>query len=404
MDGYELSSTPFFTNRNTSVRLFHGVSLLRNSLPVVIKRHDLFLVDKRQFLEDFNQVMNAGMAQARAEHSHSCKILELRLDFETSENRFSLYHILEALDRDLQKEIETRRQANAPLAETDLRTFLAQTSSALANAHKKVTPTQRIAHRDIKPQNIFLDSQGSYKIGDFGSYFEQKTTLHVSSVAGTLAYMSPQQRQIIAGQVVKYNPFQSDVFALGMTALSLATLRVLEQPWPLEGLEEIVRSIVCALGYSRTIQDLLLAMLSVDEDSRPSSQVIHDQLAPSVISNSTEEKKRPTEDLSGLASVWENRIKIIDFSRMRWVSSPLSSPIDIGEQSRYVWVDTGLFCSGGTQSLGQQSERSKQDAYLLKPGREWAVTRLADMITSRHSHGLWWYQAQRKVMVFGGTF
>ena len=150
--------------------------------------------------------------------------------------------------------------------------------------------------------------------------------------------MSPQQRQIITGQEVKYNPFQSDVFALGMTALSLATLEVLESPWPLEELEERVRSTVYALGYSSTVQDLLLAMLSVDEDSRPTMQAIQNQLALSVVS-------LRTEDLSGLVSVWENRIKIVNFSRMGWVSSPLSSPVDIGEQSRYVWVDSGLFAA-----------------------------------------------------------
>lgn len=137
MEGYEISPTPFFINRSSGVRLFHSTSL-QHSLPVVLKRHDLFLVDKSQFLEEFNHVLNAGMAQARVEHLNSCKILEMRLDCDVNENRYSLYHVLEALDRDLEKDIESRREANFPLNEADFRAFLTQTSSALAFAHSKV--------------------------------------------------------------------------------------------------------------------------------------------------------------------------------------------------------------------------------------------------------------------------
>lgn len=404
MEDYEVSPSPFFINRNSGVRLFHSTSLQRHGLPVVVKRHDLFLVDKPQFLEDFNHVLNAGLAQARVEHLNSCKILEIRLDCDVNENRYSLYHVLEALDRDLEREIDSRRQANFPLNEADFRTFLAQTSSALAFAHNKVSFTQGIAHRDLKPQNIFLDCQGNYKIGDFGSYFEKKATLLASSVAGTLAYMSPLQRQIIMGQEVKYDPFKSDVFALGMTALSLASLSGLDQPWPLQGLEKRVRLAVGKLGYSRVCRDLLLAMLSVEEGLRPSMQTVQDRLVQSIASPHIEEIKHHTANLSGLASVWENRIKTVDFSRKVWVSSPLSLSISIGEHIRYVWVDTGLFCSGGIQHLGQSSESFKQDAYLLTPGsRDWSVTHLPDMSVPRHSHGLWWFQTHRKVMVFGGT-
>lgn len=216
--------------------------------------------------------------------------------------------------------------------------------------------------------------------------------------------MSPLQREIITGQDVRYSPFKSDVFALGMTALSLATLTVLDVPWPLQGLEGRVRLAVRKLGYSQVCQDLLLAMLAVEEDLRPSMQTVQNLMGQSIASSCIEETKRPAATLSGLVSVWENRIKTVDFARKVWVSSPLSTTINIGEHSRYVWVDTGLFCSGGIQSLGQPSERFKQDAYLLKPGsRDWAVTHLTDMNVARYSHGLWWFQTNRKVMVFGGT-
>lgn len=81
MDGaYEFDPHPFFFNKATNVRLYHGFSLKRGHTPVVIKHHDIYLVDKPQFLSDFNQVINAGLAQARTDHTNSCKIIEIRLD------------------------------------------------------------------------------------------------------------------------------------------------------------------------------------------------------------------------------------------------------------------------------------------------------------------------------------
>jgi len=40
------------------------------------------------------------------------------------------------------------------------------------DAHSK-----QIAHRDLKPTNVFMTREGGYKIGDFGSYFEKKGSL-----------------------------------------------------------------------------------------------------------------------------------------------------------------------------------------------------------------------------------
>lgn len=49
-----------------------------------------------------------------------------------------------------------------------------------------------IIHRDIKPQNIFINEHGFFKLGDFGISRIQPGTGSVMSFKGTLAYMAPE--------------------------------------------------------------------------------------------------------------------------------------------------------------------------------------------------------------------
>ncbi len=49
-----------------------------------------------------------------------------------------------------------------------------------------------IAHRDLKPQNIFEDDDGFIKIGDFGSAYFNKNKDKYFKSSGTHYYMSPE--------------------------------------------------------------------------------------------------------------------------------------------------------------------------------------------------------------------
>jgi len=127
-----------------------------------------------------------------------------------------------------------RRIAGKPL---DLETMLSlgiDISCGLAAAHGK-----GVIHRDIKPANIFLTEEGHAKILDFGlAKLEAKPRrvaepVHVTAgetvsgteidstsrntIAGTLAYMSPEQ---VRGKQIDA---RSDLFSFGIVLYEMAT-------------------------------------------------------------------------------------------------------------------------------------------------------------------------------------
>jgi len=68
-----------------------------------------------------------------------------------------------------------------------------------------------IVHRDMKPANVLISHDGAVKVGDFGiaKATQQKHVTEVGTIAGTAAYMAPEQR---AGQAVDA---RADEFGVG---------------------------------------------------------------------------------------------------------------------------------------------------------------------------------------------
>jgi serine/threonine-protein kinase len=119
--------------------------------------------------------------------------------------------------------------------------IMEQTLSALEFAH-----TKGFVHRDIKEQNILVD--GNYpkyiaKLTDFGLSKSYKQTgmsgvTMVGDVAGTIAYMPPEQVR----DFKEVRP-PSDIYAVGMTAYSLLTGAHALDISPKAGIAETVKAI-----------------------------------------------------------------------------------------------------------------------------------------------------------------
>ena len=119
--------------------------------------------------------------------------------------------------------------------------IIEQTLSALDFAHGK-----GFVHRDIKEQNILVDGNfPNYvaKLTDFGLSKSYKQTgmsgvTMVGDVAGTIAYMPPEQVR----DFKEVRP-PSDIYAIGMTAYSLLTGAHALDITPNAGISETVKAI-----------------------------------------------------------------------------------------------------------------------------------------------------------------
>src|SRR3954468_13214108 len=110
--------------------------------------------------------------------------------------------------------------AFAPLPPRTTIEYAAQIASALATAHDA-----GLVHRDLKPGNIMVTPRGLVKVLDFGLALQtmpgdfSSTVTAQGVLAGTVAYMSPEQAQ---GQAVDS---RSDVFAFGCVLYEMLTGR-----------------------------------------------------------------------------------------------------------------------------------------------------------------------------------
>ncbi|KIJ55104.1 hypothetical protein M422DRAFT_239732 [Sphaerobolus stellatus SS14] len=131
-------------------------------------------------------------------------VVNMRYAFQDDENCFFVLDLM--LGGDLRFHLERLRS----LPEETVRFWVAELSSGLAFLHEK-----RIVHRDIKPDNILLDSQGHAHLTDFNVAVYHPQDRHLTSVAGSKAYMAPE---VLAHKGYTYS---ADWWSLGVTAYEL---------------------------------------------------------------------------------------------------------------------------------------------------------------------------------------
>ncbi|CAN5217481.1 hypothetical protein BH10ACI1_BH10ACI1_34890 [soil metagenome] len=132
--------------------------------------------------------------------------------------------------------------AEKTLSAAEFKSLVRQIVTAVAFAH-----SHGVLHRDLKPGNIMLTSDGQIKVLDFGlakvipqkQLFERNTELSRSStnglMIGTVSYMSPEQ---LRG---KRLDFRSDIFSVGIILYELLAKK---NPFNLESPAETIAAIL----------------------------------------------------------------------------------------------------------------------------------------------------------------
>lgn len=106
---------------------------------------------------------------------------------------------------------------NSRLTPRQCAELLLATAAAVGHAHR-----QGFVHRDLKPQNILIDSRGQPHVADFGlSLHESAQREHAGELAGTFPYMSPEQ---VRREVHRLDG-RSDLWSLGVILYELLTGR-----------------------------------------------------------------------------------------------------------------------------------------------------------------------------------
>jgi len=107
-----------------------------------------------------------------------------------------------------------RQRGGQPMPLQEVLVYFKALSAALGYAH-----ANGVVHCDVKPGNVMVDQGGNIYLTDFGIARHAESTVTTLAVAGTPAYMAPEQ---IRGEAVSA---QTDIYAVGVILFELVTGR-----------------------------------------------------------------------------------------------------------------------------------------------------------------------------------
>ena len=182
------------------------------NVPVAIKMLKHTMAMNTEFSEKFK---NEAKTIAHLNHENIVKVYDFEELYRTT---FIIMEYLEGTSL----EYILEKMPRLPLPR--ILDILLQVCSGLAYAHER-----GIVHQDIKPANIFIQTNGQARILDFGLACSPGTIDFC--LPGTVYYMSPEQ---IQGEIIDE---RTDIYSLGIMAYEMITG---QRPYPEDNLAKLM--------------------------------------------------------------------------------------------------------------------------------------------------------------------
>ena len=241
---------------------FGAVYLVTSKLTNKLYAMKEIQTSKYKSQEEVNQVEKEIKLLENLRHPHVITY------FNSFKQNGNIYIIIEyinggSLEDLLMKNIKQQKRID----EKTLWDLLIQSLSGLLYLHEK----RKIIHRDIKPDNLLLDSEGHLKISDFGvsaiksDEVDDLLKCH-GTVAGPIQFMAPE---MCLGDAYD---FKSDIYMLGLTFWFMASNNLPERKLSLGPLIIPIKNPNAKLPdcYSEMLKGFINSLLKPPEE-RPST-------------------------------------------------------------------------------------------------------------------------------------
>ena len=129
--------------------------------------------------------------------------------FDVGEDQGVNYIVMELVEGITLKEYISKK---GKLTVKEATSIAIQVAMGLEAAHNR-----NIVHRDIKPQNIIISTDGKVKVTDFGIARAASSNTISTNAMGSVHYSSPEQ---VRGG---YSDYKSDIYSLGITMYEMVT-------------------------------------------------------------------------------------------------------------------------------------------------------------------------------------
>ncbi|MCI9416647.1 MAG: Stk1 family PASTA domain-containing Ser/Thr kinase [Eubacterium sp.] len=348
-----------------------GMSDVYKARDHILGRNVAIKVLKQEFSEDVNFVVKfrtEAQSAAGLEHPNIVNIYDVGSE---SGMHYIVMEYVEGVT------LKTYIEKKGRLTYKEAVSIAIQVGRGMEAAHAK-----NIIHRDIKPQNILISTEGKAKVTDFGIARAVSNNTISADVMGSVHYASPEQAR---------NGFvndKSDIYSLGIVMYEMVTGRV-----PFDGettvaiaiqhlQEEMVVPSVYAQDLPISLEKIILKCTQKSADRRYAniSELLRD--LKEVLVN-------PNADFVKISDGSQNRTRVISEGEVREIKSARALPPE-PKKEEYAYP------------AKEQDEEEEEEEGFLNPRLEKAVT-IGGILAAVIIIGIVVYLVGNILGIFGGT-